>query len=519
MGALWADRQENCAGLLLWVLFYKWPKSHGRGWFWPLIMSRVGELVGRERERAALDRAMSSDDPELVAVYGRRRVGKTFLIREHFGKDVCFELTGVHDGAMADQLTNFSDALARAGGRAEDRPRSWAAAFTRQRAHLESLRRRRRKRVVFLDELPWLASRRSRFLPAFEHFWNSWASRRSDFVFVVCGSAAAWMVRKVIDARGGLHNRVTRRIRLEPFDLFQTEQFLESRGVHLDRYAVLELYMAMGGVAHYLKEVERGQSAAAAIDSICFARDGLLREEFGRVFASLFEHHERHERLIRALASHPTGLTRSDLASKSGDLSGGRLTRALEELEESGFVQRTARFGRAVKDAKFRLGDEYSLFFIHWIEKHRARARNVWTSRRGSPAWRAWSGYAFESICLKHTAQLKQALGIEAVETQESTWDHRPRHDGDRGAQIDLLVDRKDMAINLCEMKFSEGEFVVDKRYADDLRRKRDVFRNVSGTRKSTFITMVTTFGVADNKHRRSVVDVAIEMDALFNPP
>jgi uncharacterized protein len=476
-------------------------------------------LVGRAREREALDRAMSSTDPELVAVYGRRRVGKTFLVREHLGQDLCFELTGVHDGKMADQLANFADALARAAGRDQALPQDWSEALARLREHLETLRRRRRKRVVFFDELPWLASRRSGFLPALEHFWNSWASRRSDFVFVVCGSAAAWMVRKVIDARGGLHNRVTRRIRLEPFDLYETEQFLTARGIDLDRYAALELYMAMGGVPHYLKEVERGQSAAAAIDKVCFADNGLLRTEFGRVYASLFEHHERHEGLIRALASHPTGLMRAEVGARTGAASGGRLSRTLEELEESGFVLRTTRFGHDVKDAKYRIGDEYSLFYLRWIERYRSRARNVWATKRGSPAWRAWSGYAFEGICLKHVAQLKRALGIDAVETKESGWDHRPLAEGETGAQIDLLIDRKDAAVNLCEMKFSESEFVVDKRYADELRRKREAFRSATGTRKTVFITLVTTFGVAHNKHRRAVVDVAIDMDALFVPP
>lgn len=478
----------------------------------------VTGLIGRTRERELLDRAMRSTDAELVAVYGRRRVGKTFLIREHFGADLCFELTGVHDGKMADQLANFGDALGRAAGRGEEPPSSWSEAFARLREYLESRRRRQKKRVVFLDELPWLASRRSRFLPAFEHFWNSWASRRSDFVFVVCGSAAAWMVRKVIDARGGLHNRVTRRLRLEPFDLFETEQFLAARGIDLDRYAVLELYMAMGGIPHYLKEVERGRSAAAVIDRVCFSRDGLLRSEFDRVFASLFEHHERHEALVRTLASHPTGLTRAELAAHADAASGGRLTRTLEELGESGFVLRTTRFGHDVKDAKYRLGDEHSLFYLRWIEKHRSRARSVWATKRGSPAWRAWSGYAFEGICLKHAPQLKQALGIEAVETTEAAWEHRPRQDDERGAQIDLLIDRKDAAVNLCEMKFSESEFVLDKRCADELRRKRDVFRSVTGTRKSVFITLVTTFGVSDNKHRRAVVDAVVEMDALFAP-
>jgi hypothetical protein len=251
---------------------------------------------------------------------------------------------------------------------------------------------------------------------------------------------------------------------------------------------------------------------------VCFARDGLLRHEFQRVFASLFEHHERHEQLIHALASHPTGLTRGELATRARVASGGRLSRTLEELEESGFVSRTTWFGRDIKDAEYRLGDEYSRFYLRWIEKHRSRAMNVWTTKRGSPAWRAWSGYAFEGVCLKHLAQLKRALGIEAVETRESGWEYRPRADGERGAQIDLLIDRKDAAVNLCEMKFSEGEFVIDKRYAEELRAKREIFRSVSGTRKSIFITLVTTFGVVDNKHRRAIVDVDLSMDVLFSP-
>lgn len=475
------------------------------------------KLVGRKQERETLDRAMASGDPELIAVYGRRRVGKTFLVREHFNKDLCFELTGVHGAKMASQLANFADAYSRASGEAIRLPASWAEAFGLLRDHLASLRRRRRKRVVFLDELPWLASRRSGFLPAFEHFWNSWASRRKDLVFVVCGSAAAWMMKKLLDARGGLHNRVTRRIRLEPFTLFESREFLRARDVDLDEYGLLELYMAMGGIPHYLKEVRRGQSAAAAIDRTCFARDGLLREEFGRVFASLFEHHDRHEALVRVLANHPHGRNRTQLSEATKDPSSGRLTQALRELEQSGFIMQTREFGKEVRGAQYRLADEYSLFFLKWIERHRSRAKNVWSIKRGTPAWRAWSGYAFESICLKHVPQLKRALGIEMVETIESAWTHRGQS-GQPGAQIDLLLDRKDAAINLCEMKFSESSFVIDKKYANELRAKRDVFRRVTKTRKSIFTTMVTTFGVASNKHEQSIVDVSLDSAPLFEP-
>ncbi|RLB64407.1 MAG: ATP-binding protein [Deltaproteobacteria bacterium] len=476
------------------------------------------KLVGRSRERKTLAAAMGSSDPELVALYGRRRVGKTFLVREALGPDICFELTGMHRVALGMQLRNFSialgDALAR--GIAPAVPQSWLEAFRQLRAMLEGLPKRKRKRVVFLDELPWLASRRSGFLSAFEHFWNSWASTRRDLVVIVCGSAASWMLNRLLRARGGLHNRVTRRIRLVPFTVTEARQLLVTRRVELDTYQLLELYMAFGGVPHYLKEIERGESAAQCIDRVCFAPDGLLRDEFGEVYASLFEKADRHLQIVRALASKRRGLTRNELLAATKLPSGGGTTETLKELEASGFVMRTPQFGLKVKDEVYRLADEHSLFHLSWIEKHRGRAEGVWIRKRRSPAWRAWSGYAFEGLCLKHADALRQALGISGVETEESTWQHRPQDDDEHGAQIDLLIDRRDRCINLCEMKFCEGEFVVDKAYARNLRNKREVFAQATKTRKALFTTLVTTHGVRANRHRDAVVDRTIEVDSLF---
>jgi len=472
-------------------------------------------LVGRLRERAVLERLLASPEAELVSVTGRRRIGKTFLVREALREHIVFELTGSHRAPLRAQLAAF-DAAMRASfpghrGEAAD----WGGAFEALRQALATKRGAKKKRVVFIDELPWLAARRSGFLPAFEHFWNGWAVTQRDLVVVVCGSAAAWMVRELNNARGGLHNRVTRQIRLAPFSVAEAYAYLRARGIDLGHYQTLELYAALGGVPHYLRLVERGESASAAIDRLCFARDGELRAEFDKLYASLFEHSERHVAIVRALGKTPLG--RGALAERAGLGSGGTVTKTLEDLEESGFVLRTPALGRQTRDALYRLGDEYSLFFLRWIEPHRAQSPNVWTQKRGTPPWRAWSGYAFEAICQKHVAWLKRGLGIEAVETVASTWRH-PGAGEEDGAQIDLVIERRDATVNLCEMKLAEGPFTIDKRYAADLRRKRDVFRSATGTTKALLTTLVTTFGVVPNAYARELVDAEVTMTALFEP-
>jgi len=482
------------------------------------VGSAVSALVGRIQERRILDAAMESPEAELIAVYGRRRVGKTFLIRRHFADELCFELIGMYGAGFKVQLQHFVEALGKATGtsvRSETQPASWFEAFGMLARAMERLPKRKRKRVVFIDELPWLASQRSGFMSAFEHFWNTWASRRSDLIVVVCGSAASWMVKHLLHARGGLHNRVTRHLRLEPFSLAETRAFLEARRVTLDRYQILELYMALGGIPHYLKEIERGESAAQCIDRVCFSKAGLLGREFSHVYASLFDEAERHELIVRSLAKRRDGLTRKELLSATATRSGGWTSEVLEELEASGFIMRTPQFGRDKKDAVYRLSDEYSLFHLYWIEKHRGRSEGAWLRIRGSPAWRAWSGYSFEGVCLKHADRLRAALGIAGVQTEESTWRHRSGDAGE-GAQIDLVIDRKDRCINLCEMKFCEAEFAIDKAYARSLANKRETFRRLTGTSKSLFTTLVTTHGLAPTRHRDVAVDVSIDMSALF---
>jgi hypothetical protein len=474
-------------------------------------------LIGRQAERAELRHALQSGRPQLIALYGRRRVGKTYLIRTFFEQQLCFELTGVRGASLSQQLANFARALERATQYPLKAPRDWAEAFQELIRYLPEPLRHGPK-VVFFDELPWLAARRSGFLPAFEHFWNSWGSRQNNLLVVICGSAASWMIAKVLHQKGGLHNRVTLSTPLHPFTLHETEAFLQARGMQLDRKQIIELAMALGGIPYYLDYVRKGRSAAQNIEALFFAPNAPLHDEFAKLFAALFEHHERHVKVIRALARKQSGLSRQELAAATGLTTGGNMSIILSELETSGFICSMTPFGRAARDKVHRLVDELTLFHLRWMDGKRQHSDGAgrWMRIHATPAWHAWSGYAFENLCFQHIAQLKQALGISGVQTETSSWRHQPSTADETGAQIDLVIDRRDGVINLCEMKFSNGEFVIDKKYAGELRTKLDTFRRVTRTRKSLFLTMVTTHGVKPNDYQMELVQNSVTADALF---
>jgi hypothetical protein len=480
--------------------------------------SAAPALIGRKAEQAELLDAAKSGRPELIAVYGRRRIGKTHLIRTFFAKQICFELTGVREARAGQQLKNFAHTLESATKFKLRAPRDWPEAFQELIRYLDQQLRTEGRKVVFLDEVPWLAGRRSGFLPAFEYFWNSWGSRQAGLIVVICGSAASWMITKVLHQKGGLHNRITRNIPLQPFCLPEAEEFLKSRGVALDRKQVIELVMAVGGVAYYLDYARKGRSAAQIIESLFFAPNAPLLDEFGKLFAALFENHQRHLKVIRALARKQAGLSRKELIEVTRFETGGNLTTILDELEASGFICRMVPFGHTKRDPIYRLIDELTLFHLRWVEGKRDTSGNDgrWSRIRSTPAWHAWSGYAFENLCLKHVDGIKKSLGISGVQTECASWRHRPSDPDDTGAQIDLLIDRKDGVINVCEMKFSEGEFCIDKAYARDLRNKLGVFRRVTGTRKSLFLTLVTTFGISDNTYQAELVQNSLTAESLF---
>ncbi len=470
------------------------------------------KMIGRKDELQLLNNLKEHTSSSFVAVYGRRRIGKTYLVRNAFVNQFDFYVTGISKVSLSQQLANFHIALQKYGPSAQEMEpaKDWITAFRQLSKLLES--GKSGKKVIFLDELPWFDTAQSGFISALEHFWNSWASARTDIILIVCGSAAGWMISKLINNKGGLHNRVTHRIRLEPFTLKECEAFLKAKKANFDRYQVIQLYMVMGGIPFYLEQINITQSAAQNIDKLCFGKEATLRTEFDNLYTSLFDNAEKHISVIEALSKKVKGLTRGELIKEAKLPSGGSVTRILGELEESGFIRKYIAYGKKERNSLYQLTDFYSLFYLKFIKKSSILDENNWINSLDSPAQRAWSGYAFEQICLSHIREIKKALGISGIQTNTSSWISNDRP----GAQIDLVIDRRDHVVNICEMKFSLNEFTIDKKYAEELRNKIGVFKTESKTRKSVFLTIITTFGLSKNQYSMSLVQNELTMDILF---
>jgi uncharacterized protein len=472
------------------------------------------DIVGRTAELAYLQNLMHEKKSAFVALYGRRRVGKTFLIRSAFANQFSFQLTGMANTDTEMQLTNFHLAIQKLYGAKKMEPaKTWLAAFNQLTTYLE--KSKTVKKVIFFDELPWLDTTKSGFLQALEHFWNSWASARKDIILVVCGSSASWMLHKLIQNKGGLHNRVTKRMRIMPFTLAECEQLMRMRNSSMDRYQLIQLYMVMGGIPFYWDEVSKRLSATQQIAKICFGENGLLRTEFANLYNSLFNKAERHVQIVQTLATKAKGLTRDEIIANIKMVNGGGLTRLLTELEETGFIRKYLPFGKKSRTSLYQLVDFYSLFYLRFIKGKEVFDKNHWLKMLDSPSYRTWSGYAFENVCLYHIDQLKQALGVQGVLTDVYSW----RGKSDEGAaQVDLVIDRRDQVINLCEMKYSINAFAIDKKYDTVLRNKIAAFKHSTKTRKAIFLTLVTTFGLQQNNYAMGLVQNDIKMDALFLP-
>ncbi|GLR16624.1 AAA family ATPase [Portibacter lacus] len=455
---------------------------------------------------------LKTNDSELMSVIGRRRVGKTFLVKSVYKDHLVFSITGIKDASKSDQLENFANVLSELYGIAGkiERPRTWIQAFEELKTYLK--KKKAKKKVIFFDEFPWLSSPRSGFFQAFDHFWNSWAVDQ-NIIVVICGSAATWMIKNIVNAKGGLHNRVTRRINLQPFTLAETEQFFKDRKMILPRYEILKLYMAFGGIPYYLKEIERGESAIQAIDRICFGRSAPLKNEFQNLYQALFTNYGDHVKVIRALASKRSGLNRNQLLEITGLQSGGAFSLVLRELEESAFISKYEPFDKVERGTIFRLTDFFSYFYLSFME-NKSNAKGTWIKKGFSQSVNSWNGYTFENVCFLHSNSIKEALGISGIHSEESSYAAQSKA-GLPGTQIDLLIDRADNAINLCEAKFYNADFIITKTEAEKLRNRKALFQEHTKTRKQVILTMITAFGIAQNMYTHSV-DKALTMDSLF---
>ena len=468
--------------------------------------------VGREEELRTLEEAFHSGQPEFVAVYGRRRVGKTHLVRHAFGNRFTFQHTGLSKVGMTEQLAEFGRSLKRSFERDFQSPGNWFDAFDALR---DALRSRRGRKTLFFDELPWMDTPKSSFLPALEHFWNGWASGRSDIMLVVCGSAASWIVDKLIDNYGGLHDRLTHRIRLRPFTLSECRSFAAKKGLALGDAQVLEGYMALGGIPYYWNLLRRGESVAQALDRLCFAENGELRGEFGRLYSSLFRKPEPYVAIVRALSGRKSGLMKTDLVKSLGVPDNGRLTDALEALENCGFVRRYRFPGKKERDTLWQLVDPFTSFHFAFLADTAKGIRGNWIAGTESPARIAWGGLAFEQVCLLHVDQIKHALGISGVATSVYACRIPPGNNGEPGAQIDLAIDRADGIVELCEMKFCREPFSISAEYRGKLLDKVAAYRRAFKTRKAIHVALVSSCGIRQNANS-DIVQSVIRLEDLF---
>ena len=472
-------------------------------------------IIGRKKEIAVFEKLLQSKQAEFVTIFGRRRVGKTFLVREYFKNHLVFDFSGAYEADTQVQLSNFFNEYKRYTNETTHlvAPKNWTEAFDYLTNYLYTLPNK--KIAVFIDELPWLDRPNAGFLSALEYFWNQHGSKMNHLLLVTCGSAASWIIQNLINAKGGLYNRITQRIELKPFTLQETELFFAHKNLKFTKYQIIQLYMVMGGIPFYLRAIQQGKSVNQVIDELCFESGGLLSNEFKPLYYSLFKNAENHIAIIEALCSRPYGLNRSDLLALTKIPNGGTFFRVLENLTDSGFIVALRPFGKKTKDTVFRVVDFYSIFYLKFIRGNVSDRKNAWQSMANEASYKSWTGYAFENICLAHLRPIHEALGIGGVFTKVSSW-RFVGNDEIGGAQIDLVIDRNDGIIHLCEAKFTGSEFIIGKEYNTKLRHKRAAFQHITKTKKSVVTTLITTFSAIQNQYYNEEVHSEVLAEDLF---
>lgn len=476
----------------------------------------IQKIIGRKEEQELLRECYLSGKPEFVAVYGRRRIGKTFLVKQFFKEKFDFYFTGAYQANKRDQLFNFKMTLEAYSGKQRKTPQTWLEAFFQLQDYLSSLGNKRK--VVFIDELPWFDTPRSNFISAIELFWNQWASDQ-NLMLVVCGSATSWMVNKLLGDKGGLHNRVTRSIYLAPFTLGETEDFLNNNHIVFNRHQIIECYMMLGGTPYYLNMLQPKLSLAQNINKLFFEENGELKREFDFLFRSLFKDSKNYRKVVELLSKKANGMTRQQIIQEGKMADNGKLTEILDDLCNCDFIRRFSPINKKQRDFIYQLTDLFSLFHFHYTKDSTGMDDTFWTDTIDSPSHRAWCGYAFEQVCLHHIKQIKRALGIEGIQANVCAWSQPAGTDADgkktEGAQIDLVIDRRDQTINLCEMKFSMSPFEITPSYLEHIIHRRELFRQATGTKKALHLTFITTYGLAKNA-QYGMIQSEVTMDDLF---
>ena len=476
-------------------------------------------IIGRKAEIEELNTLYHSKKAEFVAVYGRRRVGKTYLIKELFRDKMAFYHTGMSpidsagNNLLQDQLKSFHNSLLRYGMEDEKQPETWLAAFFLLEKLLEDKNDGSRQ-VVFIDELPWMDTPRSGFLSAFEHFWNGWGSGRNNLMLIVCGSAASWIENNLINNHGGLYDRLTYEIKISPFNLVECEEFFKAANIKLSRYDIVQAYMAVGGIPYYLGFFRKGLSLGQNIDQLFFVKTAKLKKEFERLFASLFPKPTNYRKIICLLATRHKGFTRDEITKATGIQKGGGLSKMLAALEASDFISRYVPFGVSKREEHYKLTDNFCLFHEKFLAGNEITDTDFWEKNQNAQKLSAWKGIAFEEVCLAHIQQIKNALGIGAITSRESAWSIKGDKEND-GTQIDLLIDRDDNIVNLCEMKFLKDKFTINKSYDEKLRSRTQMLIDRLPKRATVHLTLITSYGLKYNEYSGEIQKL-LTLDSLF---
>ena len=474
---------------------------------------RGNMLIGREREAAVLYRSLESDESQLIAVYGRRRVGKTYLIRESLKGQFTFQHSGVYRGTFSEQLQAFYDSLIDAGLSDDEgkKPSNWFDAFRLLKNLVQNSTQK--KKIVFLDELSWMDTPKTDLMKALEHFWNAWASARKDVVLIVCSSATSWMLNKVIHNKGGLYNRLSAQIRLQPFNLWQCRNFVNAKKLAFSDTQIMDLYMIMGGIPFYWGLLEKGLSVAQNVDHLFFEENAPLQQEYEYLFSSIFRQPRDYVLIIQALAVKKKGLTRNEILKETGLIGSGVFTQRLKELESCGFIREYHAYGKKEKDSLYQLMDPFILFYHHFIRKKKDDP-NYWSHQINTPAVNSWAGLAFEQLCLLHVEQIRKKLGITGILTDISSFTCKADPQKEvSGSQIDLLIQRADRTVNLIEMKYARGPYVITKSAYENLKKKERDFVAVTRTRDAIHLTMATPFGLVWNDYAGEIQSQIVAED------
>lgn len=469
------------------------------------------QLIGRENEQGLLKKYIDSNRSEFIAVYGRRRVGKTFLVTETFKDALSFDMTGVIDGDKEDQLVSFNIALKESGYEGK-RVTDWYGAFEALKEVVKKVPQNRAA-IIFIDELPCLDTPRSGLVKALDLFWNGWANRQSNVKLIVCGSATTWIVDNIIDNHGGLHNRITHEMHIHPFTLHDTEEYLTTYGFKWNRLAMAQTYMVLGGIPYYLSLLDNALSLPANIDQLFFSRDAELKKEFDRLFKSLFKSPQAYVDIIQLLANNKKGLTRKEISEKLKKETGGHLSKLLVNLENCDFIRKYNVRERKINSNNgiYQLTDFYIQFYHDFCSKH-TTDEHFWENSINSPKQNTWYGLAYERLCMAHIPQIKEALGIQRIRTEYYSWRSK---ESVPAAQVDLIIERADQIISLCEIKYSKGIYSLDAKEEERLRNRITDFADETKVKEAVQLVLITTYGLKDNAHSTEVNDRVV-LDDLF---